>query len=125
MICVPFSRPYNRVEASTPNIQKGNLSIFDYLLKIKTIVDELSAVGHSAEECDDGLPEEYDPVVMNIGATNLSDQVSVAYVHGQLLNMEMRIAHHQSSSSMPFDQTAVALFTPKNGTNTSYGHGGG
>lgn len=34
------------------NIQKGNLSISDYLLKIKTIVDELSAVGQVVNESD-------------------------------------------------------------------------
>ncbi|KAJ8644755.1 hypothetical protein MRB53_006503 [Persea americana] len=62
---------------------------------------------------------------MNIVAANLSDHVSVAYVHGLLLNMEMRIAHHRSSSSKPSDQNTVALFTPENGTNTSYGHGCG
>ena len=110
------------------NTQKGNLSISDYLLKIKKVVDELSTVGHSVEECDqithilDGLLEEYDPVVMNIVAANLSDHVSVAYVHGLLLNMEMRISRHRSSSPKPSDQNTVALFTPKNGKNTSYGH---
>ena len=44
-----------------------------------------------------------------------SDYVSVAYVHGLLLNMEMRLAHHRSCSASPFDQTTTALFTPKIG----------
>lgn len=54
------------------NLQKGNFSITDYLLRHKTIVDELSAAGHFIDESDqvtrilDGLSEEYDPVVINV-----------------------------------------------------------
>lgn len=58
-------------------------------------MDELCAVGHPVDESDqvthylDCLPEEYDLVVMNVAATNQSAPVSVAYVHGLLLNMEL------------------------------------
>lgn len=68
----------------------------------KTIVDELSVVGHFIDESDqvthilDGLLEEYDPIVMNVAAANQTDHVLVACVHGLLLNMKMRIARHRS-----------------------------
>ncbi|KAJ8624154.1 hypothetical protein MRB53_032684 [Persea americana] len=75
------------------SLQKGSLSITNYLLKHKITVDELSAIGHFVDESDqvthilDGLLEEYDPVVINV--TDQTDHVSVAYVHGLLLIMEM------------------------------------
>ena len=72
----------------------------------------------------DGLLEEYDPMVMNMAATNLNDAVSVAYVHGLLLNMKTHLSYHRASS-MPLDQTTIALFTPKNGSNTNFGRGSG
>ena len=62
-------------------------------------MDESDQVTHIL----DGLPEEYDPVVMNVAAANLSDNVSVAFVHGLLLNMEMRLNRHKASSSSPSD----------------------
>ncbi|KAJ8616051.1 hypothetical protein MRB53_035423 [Persea americana] len=62
---------------------------------------------------------------MNVAAANLSDNVSVAFVHGLLLNMGMRLNRHRASSSSPFDQTTSALFTPKTSMNTNSSHGGG
>lgn len=88
------------------NVQKGNLTICDYLLKIKIISDELSAMGHSIDESDqvthilDGLPEEYDLVVINVATANLNDNVFVSYVYGLLLNIEMRLAQHCSNTSL-------------------------
>lgn len=58
------------------NLKKGNLSISDYMLKHKNIIDELSTIGHFINESDqvthilDGIPEEYDLVVMNVAAAN-------------------------------------------------------
>lgn len=47
----PLSRARTiKLKRQLQNIQKGNLSITDYLLKIKTIIDELSAIGHFADE---------------------------------------------------------------------------
>lgn len=120
-----------KLKRQLQNLHKGNLTITYYLLKHKTIVDELCAVGHFVNESDqvthilDGLPEEYDPVVMNVAAANLGNPLSVAYVHGLLLNMEMRIARHRSSSSSPSEQTTSALFTPKVGNANHFGRGGG
>lgn len=88
-------------------------------MKIKTIVDELSAVGYSIDESDrvthtlDGLPEEYDHVVMNVAAANLKDSVPIHYVNGFLLNMEMRLARHRSNTSVSSNQTTTALFMQK------------
>lgn len=76
------------------NLKKGNLSISNDLLKIKSIVDELSIIDHHVDASDqvthilDGLLEECDHVVMNVATANLQDHVSVDYVRGLLLNME-------------------------------------
>lgn len=98
-------------------------------MKHKTIVDELAAVGHHVARFDqvthilDGLLEEYDPVVINVAAANQNDGISIAYVHGLLLNMEMRLARHCSPPHSPSDQTITVLFTPKSGHHNN--HGGG
>lgn len=63
-------------------------------------------------------------MVINVAAANLNDHVSVAYVHGLLLNMEMRLVCHKASS-LPSDQTTSALFTPTNNTITASSRGGG
>lgn len=114
-----MSRVHNiELKRQLQNLQKGNLSITNYLLKHKSIVDELCAMGQFVDETDqathilDGLPEEYDPIVVNIAATNQNDPVSVAYVHGLLLHMEMRLLRHRSSNFVSSDQTSTALFTP-------------
>lgn len=79
--------------------------ITNYLLKHKTIVDELCVVRHFIDKSDkvthilDFLSEEYDPVVMNVTATNQNVSILVAYVYGHLLNMEIRLFRHQSSAS--------------------------
>ncbi|RWR76373.1 putative polyprotein [Cinnamomum micranthum f. kanehirae] len=102
-----------------------------HTIELKRQLQNLQKVGHLVDESDqvthilDGLPEEYDPVVMNVAAANQSDHVSVAYVHGLLLNMEMRIACHHIFSQSPSDQATTALFTPKNGQNNNSNHGGG
>lgn len=38
-----------KLKRQLQNTKKGNLSMSDYLLKIKTIADELYAVGHFAD----------------------------------------------------------------------------
>ncbi|KAJ8621557.1 hypothetical protein MRB53_030086 [Persea americana] len=60
-----------------------------------------------------GLPEDYDPVVMNVAVANQAAQIPVAYLHGLVLDMEIRIAHHRASASSPLDQTSTALFIQK------------
>lgn len=63
--------------------------------------------GHFVNESEqvtnilDRLPEEYDQVVMYVAAANQAGHVSIAYVHGLLLNMEMCKARHRFSSSSP------------------------
>lgn len=41
-----------KLKRQLQNLPKGNLSITDYLLKHKTIVDELAVVGHLVDESD-------------------------------------------------------------------------
>lgn len=48
------------------NLQKGNLSIFDYLLKIKLLLMNYWTLAIMWIS----LPEEYDPVVINVAAAN-------------------------------------------------------
>lgn len=72
-------------------------------------------MGHYVAESDqvthilDGLPKEYDLVVMNVTASNQTDNISIPYVHGLLLNMEMRLARHRSSH-LSSNQTTTAFF---------------
>lgn len=60
---------------------------------------------------------------MNVATTNQSDHVFDVYVHGLLLNMEMCIARHCSSSHSPSNE--IVIFTPKNGQSHNSNRGGG
>lgn len=92
-------------------------------------MDELCAIRHFVDKSDQvtsilvGLPEEYDPIVMNAGETNQNAPISDAYVHGLLLNMEIRLSCHWSSTSS--DQITFALFTLKNRSSTHSRRGAG
>ncbi|KAJ8644451.1 hypothetical protein MRB53_006199 [Persea americana] len=83
----------------------------------ETVINELTAIGHFVYELDqathilDGLPEEYDPLVVNVAVANLSDNIFVTFVYDLLLNIDMRLTHHRASSS-PSD---FCPFTTRNG----------
>lgn len=63
--------------------------------------------------------------MVNIVAANQTAPVSIAYVPGLLLNMEMQLLRHRSSTSLSSDQTSPARFTPKSGTSAHVGRGNG
>lgn len=50
---------------------------------------------------------------MNIAANNQFAPVSIAYVHGLLLNMAMRLTRNRSSTSLGSDQTTTLFLDPK------------
>lgn len=63
-------------------------------------------------------------MIINVAAVNLSNNVSIAFVHDLLLNMEMCLTRHWVSLS-PSEQANSALFTTKNSTNQPFGRNGG
>lgn len=78
-----------KLKGQLQNLQKGNLSITDYLQNHKTIVDELCANGHFIDESDqvthilDGPPKKYDHI--DECCYNKSKcVVLVADVHGKM-----------------------------------------
>ena len=77
------------------NTKKGSLSMNEYLLKIRSLVDmlslvshELSAKGHVEAICD-GLPEEHETFILTIDIKN--DDYTVEEIEFILLAQEARI----------------------------------
>ena len=75
--------------------KKGNLSMTDYLQKIKSLADSLAAAAQPIPELDlilhilGGLSPEYEPFVTSV--TTKSDDLSLEDLNAMLLNQEMRI----------------------------------
>ncbi|PON70288.1 hypothetical protein PanWU01x14_082120 [Parasponia andersonii] len=63
------------------NTKKQSLSVNDYLLKIKSLVDQLGSVGHVI--LSNGLPVEYDTFVISVNSR--SDTYTVAKIESFLL----------------------------------------
>lgn len=62
------------------SLKRGNLSIHDYMLKMKSLAKSLSAAGQLISDDElilGGLGHDYDPVVVNL--TSRHDQVSSVY----------------------------------------------
>jgi glutathionylspermidine synthase len=76
--------------------RKGNLSISEYVTKVKALVDEMASARKPIDEEElvsyilAGLDEEYNPVVSALVAQK--DSVSVGEAYSQLLNFESRMA---------------------------------
>ena len=81
-----------QLKGQLSHIQKGSLTIFDYVDKIKNICDSLAVAGHPISDFDlilhllDGLGPEYDPVVS--GLTSRGDTLSLEEVQALLLSHE-------------------------------------
>lgn len=77
------------------NLRKGSLSVSDFLLKIKKIIDSLFSIGCSFTEADhieailEGLPEEYTSFIVSV--TSRSDSYSVIEIESLLLAHEERL----------------------------------
>jgi hypothetical protein len=76
--------------------RKGNLSISEYVAKMKALADEMASARKPIDEEElvsyilVGLDEEYNHVVFALVAQK--DSVSFGEAHSQLLNFESRMA---------------------------------
>lgn len=108
--------------------KKGTKNISEYLLKIKNIVDSLTAIGDPISNQDhldavlEGLPEEYNPFVMMIYSR--LDTPSISEVEGLLLVQEVqfeKFRQEQVAGSM----TVNVAQGPQNQFSDNRGRGGG
>ncbi|KAF4403314.1 hypothetical protein G4B88_007960 [Cannabis sativa] len=87
-----------QIKSQLSTIQKENLSISDYLDKVKLLADSLSVAGTPMEESDlimhllNGLGLEFDPVVVHV--TSLVDDLSLESIQSLLLTHESRLERH-------------------------------
>nr|CAN74920.1 hypothetical protein VITISV_022026 [Vitis vinifera] len=93
--------------------KKGVDPMLEYILKIKTISDNLAAIGEPVKETDHilqllgGLGSEYNSIVASL--TTREDDLSLYYVHNILLTYEQRLNHqHTSSTDLPFAAAHIA-----------------
>ena len=75
--------------------RKGTMSMMEYLLKVKIIVDNLAAIGELVSEKDQVLQilgrlgVDYSPIVAPI--TTREDDISIHLIHNILLTHEQRL----------------------------------
>ncbi|RVW15330.1 hypothetical protein CK203_085569 [Vitis vinifera] len=80
------------------NTKKGDLSVNDYLLKIKSLIDQLASIGYVVTTKDhidaifDGLSSEYDTFVVSVNSRN--DPYTIVEIESLLLAQESRIDKH-------------------------------
>ena len=93
--------------------KKGADPMLEYILKIKTISDNLAAIGEPVKETDHilqllgGLGSEYNSIVASLTARE--DDLSLHSVHSILLTHEQRLNHqHTSSADLPFAAAHIA-----------------
>lgn len=85
------------------NLKKGSLSVNEYLLKLKKIIDSLFSVGASISEPDhieailEGLPEEYNSFIVSV--TSRSDPYTVNQIENLLLAQEERLDKYKKDSN--------------------------
>ena len=85
----------DKFETQLKNAQKGSLSMNDYFLRIKNIVDSLLSVGYSISSSDhieaifEGLPSEYDTLITVV--TTRTDLYTVDEIEYVILAQERRI----------------------------------
>jgi len=76
-------------------IKKGDMSIHDYILKMKSIAENLSAAGQLIQDEDlilyilGGLDHDYESVVVNL--TSRHDQITLQEMQYMLQSQEMRL----------------------------------
>ncbi|WKA00350.1 hypothetical protein VitviT2T_018711 [Vitis vinifera] len=69
------------------------MSMMEYLLKVKTIADNLATIGEQVSEKDQvlqvlgGLGADYNPIVASIIARE--DDISIHFIHNILLTHEL------------------------------------
>ncbi|XP_060961064.1 uncharacterized protein LOC133031552 [Cannabis sativa] len=96
------------------NIQKGSLSISEYVDKIQSISDALCVAGSPVSNQDlilqmlNGLGPDFDSVVL--GITSRSDDLTIEEVQALLLTHESRLVHHQSMTDLVVKMQANLTF---------------
>ncbi|RVX17039.1 Retrovirus-related Pol polyprotein from transposon RE1 [Vitis vinifera] len=93
--------------------KKGADPMLEYILKIKTISNNLAAIGEPVKEIDHilqllgGLGSEYNSIVASLTARE--DDLSLHSVHSILLTHKQRLNHqHTSSADLPFTAAHIA-----------------
>ncbi|KAK0581378.1 hypothetical protein LWI29_013065 [Acer saccharum] len=92
-------------------LKKGGLSMTEYLMKKKSIIDALSFTGYMMTEGDkimyilNGLGPEYDPFVIPV--TSLQTSYSMAEITTLLLTHEARFEQHSQHESLSVNLAAT------------------
>ncbi|KAL5760772.1 hypothetical protein ACOSQ2_019610 [Xanthoceras sorbifolium] len=100
-------------------IKKGFMSIFDYVMKIKAVGDELNTVGHTITDADlvlsvlGGLSHEYDPVVVLV--SHQSKTMSLEDAEYALMLHEQRIEQFNTSSQIKVNVASANFASNFNG----------
>ncbi|KAL6338621.1 hypothetical protein AAG906_021336 [Vitis piasezkii] len=91
-------RVQGKINPELHNTKKDDLSVNDYLLKIKSLIDQLASVGYVVTTKDhidaifDGLSFEYDTFVVTVNSRN--DLYTVAEIESLLLAQENKMEKH-------------------------------
>lgn len=106
----------NQLKTQLRMLKKGSLPITEYLLKIKKLVDSLSAVGAPMTVSDhidavlEGLPEEYNSFIVSV--TSRTDPYTVNQIESLLVAQEDRIEKRKKDTPAPMSANPVAQSTP-------------
>ena len=117
------------VRISLANLQKGNFTITEYVGKVRTLCDELTASGKALDEEEvishilAGLDEEYDPVVSAM--CSRVEAVKIPELFSQLLSFETRLNLRGGSSQSSANAAARGRGFNKNNNSIGNGDRGG
>ncbi|RVX03711.1 Retrovirus-related Pol polyprotein from transposon RE1 [Vitis vinifera] len=102
------------------NTKKGDLSISDYLLKIRNVVDLLALVGHKISIKDhidaifEGLPQDYETFIISVNSR--LDPYTVEEIEALLLAQESRIEKNIKIADLSTPSLAHLITTNRNGS---------
>ncbi|KAL5825806.1 hypothetical protein ACOSQ3_021869 [Xanthoceras sorbifolium] len=110
------------------------MSMTDYVLKIKSYADSLSAAGHQIDDQDillnvlNGLGNEYDSVVVYI--TSREDAITLSEAQYLLLTQEQRLEQQHSIASLEVSTASANMASTDRrssgrGSNSGRGRGRG
>ncbi|KAJ4722439.1 Retrovirus-related Pol polyprotein from transposon TNT 1-94 [Melia azedarach] len=110
-----------QIRSEIHNTKKDGMSVNDYYLKMKSLVEDLRCAGNEVSEEEhvmflmEGLGPEYDPVVVNI--TSRERKLPLQEIYSVLVSHENRIERNLSSGRINLAQNPSANYTQ---TNYSY-----
>ncbi|WVZ62530.1 hypothetical protein U9M48_012269 [Paspalum notatum var. saurae] len=113
-----------QIRMQLATIQKKDLTITEYFLKVKNLADTLAVIGKPLENDEviayilQGLPAEYDPIVTSITTRTDINTPSDALAH--LLSYELRVEHNNGGGSQ-----ANQVNRTNSGNTGGRGNGGG